>query len=245
METDIYKMFKELQFKSWWFNGRRKVIESFMKSNVHDHNLKILDIGSGYGGLLPVLTNFGSVDVIEPYEQAHADLFKLGAQNIYKIADFPASYPKKKYDMVTLFDVLEHIENDVLCLKVVKEDLLESKGMCFITVPAYMWMWGSIDEMGGHLRRYVKKSLLKIMLEAGFHNIRISYFQNLLFPYELMLEASLKLKLRKLDIEKIAVDYPLNPMINKILESIFSFESRLIPRINFQWGTSLIAKGEV
>lgn len=242
MEEEIFQLIKELQFKSWWFNGRRKIIEAFMKNNFSKKNLEILDIGSGYGGAISLLKKFGYIDVIEPNEKTHPQLYKLGIRDIFQIADFPQNCPKKKYDIVTMFDVLEHLKNDTLALKVVKDNLLKLHGRCFITVPSYPGLWTEVDDKAGHFRRYTLGKLKKLMKNTGFQNIKISYFMCILFPIDILARISVKTNKDK----HFNLEYAeLNPKVSKIMESIFSYESKLISGIRFPYGTSIIAKGEV
>lgn len=236
MKKEAYCLLKELQFKHWWYNGRRKIIEKFIGNDVCINNAEILDIGSGYGALVPLLKNFGDIDVIEPYQDAHPTLRELGARRIFEINNFPLNYPKSKYDIVTMFDVLEHIEDDYLALKIIKENLLKPNGRCFITVPAYMWLWTQHDK--GHYRRYTKKRLEKLMQRAGFKNTRVSYFMTFLFPLAVLSRMYLKINPNE------DTDFkPVNPVLNKILESIFGLETNFILRTGFPYGLSIIAKG--
>jgi len=240
MEKEGYRFLKDLQFKHWWFNGRRKVVEAFIGSDRNETKGQVLDIGSGYGALVSVLKTIGCVDVIEPYKEAHQTLIDIGVQNIFDIIDFPYSYPSKKYDYVTLFDVLEHIEDDTRALEVIKEKLLKLGGKCIITVPAYMWLWTKHDDINHHFRRYNKAGLKKIMEHSGFKNIRISYFMTFLFPLAVLERIFLKIRPNKNADLKLP-----NPIVNKLFEVIFGLEDKFISKIDFPFGLSLIARGEV
>jgi len=242
MEEKIYDLFKELQFTFWWFNGRRKIIEAFMGCNVSMNNAEILDIGSGYGGLLSTLRKFGVVDAIEPHTEAHTSLYKLGVRNISGAGLFPTTYPEQKYDIVTMFDVLEHIKDDALALSVIKEHLLKPNGHCFLTVPAYTWLWTELDYRSGHFRRYTLQSLRELLQKVGFRRIKISYFMCFLFPVDLLSRSFQKLNsCHHMDLESVDV----GPTTNKILESLFVFESKCIPRLRFPYGSSIIANAEM
>ena len=109
MEEKLYDFHKNNQFSHWWFKGRNRIIESFLKKEIKSTNNDIIDVGAGYGVCVPVLKKFGNVDAIEPYIKAHPYLKELGVDKVYSITNFPTEIPDKKYDIVTFFDVLEHL----------------------------------------------------------------------------------------------------------------------------------------
>jgi len=69
-----------------------------------------------------------------------------------------------KYDGIILLDVLEHITNPVDFLSVSN---LSGKDNSFIiiNVPAYQWLYSNYDLYVGHIKRYNKKDMEKLMHE--------------------------------------------------------------------------------
>jgi hypothetical protein len=240
VEEAVFDFHKDFQFKHWWFTGRNRIIQSFLSAEIKKKNNSIIDIGAGYGACIPVLKNFGEVDVLEPYMKAHPYLKEMGVNKIYEITEFPSTYPDKKYDIVTYFDVIEHIEDDLGTLTITRQKLLNPNGKCIITVPAYQWLWTNHDKVNMHFRRYSRKTLKKVLQEAGFKNIRISYFMNFLFPIALM--DRLIFKFKKHEQEQSS---PTLGIMNKVFGFIFNLEAPLISKVNFPFGLSLIAKAEV
>ena len=59
---------------------------------------------------------------------------------------------------IGLFDVVEHIENDMVFCQDMRE-LLAPNGLAFITVPAYRWLWSEEDVIAGHFRRHTLSSI--------------------------------------------------------------------------------------
>lgn len=81
---------------------------------------------------------------------------------------------------LTLLDVLEHIEQDDAFLKL----LWKKNGngwRILLTVPAFPLLWSSIDDSGGHYRRYRVNDLKNLVREAGFEVLYINYFFEFLF----------------------------------------------------------------
>jgi SAM-dependent methyltransferase len=74
-----------------------------------------------------------------------------------------------------LFDVVEHIENDVSFLGGL-HSLMRPGGRLYLTVPAFQALWSSEDEYAGHHRRYSTRTLGASLRQAGFEVEYISYF---------------------------------------------------------------------
>ncbi len=240
MEEKAYNFLKDLQFSHWWFKGKSAVIVALLEKYAAAGNSAILDIGSGFGALIPVLKKFGAVDALESHKESHERLKELGAAEVFDIPDFPENYPPKRYDLVCLFDVLEHLEDDVKALGIIRDKLLKPGGKCMITAPAYMWLWSEHDEAHKHYRRYTKTGLKRVFDAAGFKAVKISYFMTLLFPFAAVQRLLLRQKCLRLDSE---LKMPGETM-NGVMEFIFSFERHLINKINLPYGLSIIAVAE-
>src|SRR5262249_49510336 len=69
-------------------------------------------------------------------------------------------------DLVTAFDVLEHIEEDYLATAEIAR-VLRPGGTVLIAVPADMALWSAHDEAVGHVRRYSRASLTAAITKGG------------------------------------------------------------------------------
>ena len=85
-----------------------------------------------------------------------------------------------KVDAVGLFDVLEHIEDDVNFLSQIHQ-ILNDNGLFILSVPAYNLLWSNEDKIAGHFRRYKKKELEILLKTSGFEILFSSYFFSILF----------------------------------------------------------------
>ncbi|MBI4343002.1 MAG: class I SAM-dependent methyltransferase [Candidatus Omnitrophica bacterium] len=77
-------------------------------------------------------------------------------------------------DSVVLVNVLEHVEDDLGLLRHIRQRLIPG-GHVLLFVPALPALFGSIDEVAGHYRRYLKPSLAAQLAEAGFTVERLRY----------------------------------------------------------------------
>jgi SAM-dependent methyltransferase len=85
---------------------------------------------------------------------------------------------EERFDLIVAFEVLEHYEQDLDCLRKWLE-LLESDGRLIFSVPAHMRQWTGNDTRAGHARRYEKNELQAKLKACGF---RIEHFWCYGFP---------------------------------------------------------------
>ena len=85
------------------------------------------------------------------------------------------------FDLVCLFDTLEHIPDDELALREVRR-VLKPGAAVFVSAPAYAWLWSQNDETAHHFRRYTASRLRTVLRRAGFVPQKVSYFNTLLLP---------------------------------------------------------------
>jgi SAM-dependent methyltransferase len=165
--------------KHWWYRGRRRILLRLLERHLQGRTHRILDIGSGTGSLLLSLRRFGSVRGIETDAELrnHARAQQLQIDDL----DFPREIPPGRFDVVTMFDVLEHLENDLEALRAIHQ-LLDPGGLLFLTVPALSWLYSTYDEAAGHYRRYDHPVLKRRVLDAGFKLLRQTHFNTFLLP---------------------------------------------------------------
>lgn len=157
----------------------RKIIE-IIEIYLRRKGLNILDIGCGSGTLSFYLSkNRNYVTGIDISKSA-IDCCKknskmLGLKNIYfEVFNFPQEYPKKKYDIVILVEVIEHLNNIQKAFKTIF-NLLNNDGILILSTPspnAPLLKIGGIarkfDKKVGHIRRISLASLTKYLKREGF-----------------------------------------------------------------------------
>jgi len=238
MSPDAYLEMADTEAAHWWFCGRRAILGRLIEGLKLPADARILEIGCGTGGNLRMLGGFGAVSAMELdataraiATQKHAGRYEIHAGSCP--ADIP--FAGRKFDLVCMFDVLEHIEEDTATLAAVKE-LLAPGGRFIVTVPAYRWLWGAHDVFLHHKRRYRSSELASKAREAGLAPVRISYFNTLLFP----LAALVRLK-DKLTGNPLAsgTGIPAAP-VNALFKWLFLSERHLLERANLPFGVSLV-----
>ena len=180
MDKFLYDTFYELETKHWWFVARREIIIDRLKEySVQTQALKLLDIGCGTGLILKHLQQFGKAQGIDCSPQAveYTNMRMMQKNDaVVKLGRLPDEIPfdSEKYNIITLLDVLEHIDKDLKSLETVYS-LLEKGGVLICTAPAYQFLWSNHDEILHHKRRYTLNELRSKLISAGFKIDKISY----------------------------------------------------------------------
>src|SRR5205807_25061 len=85
------------------------------------------------------------------------------------------------FDMLGLFDVLEHLEDDCAVLKALRS-LLSPAGSLLITVPASRALWSYFDVSAHHCRRYDVAELREKLTASGYEVEFITPYMASIFP---------------------------------------------------------------
>jgi ubiquinone/menaquinone biosynthesis C-methylase UbiE len=119
----------------------------------------------------------------------------------------------EEFDVVGAFDVLEHIEEDDLCLKEFFRAVRRGGGIV-LTVPQHRMLWSEADVIAGHVRRYTAGELRRKVASSGFEVVRMTSFVALLFPAMI---ASRLLRRRPSPFTELEVSGRLNAALEKVM----------------------------
>ncbi|MBF0452042.1 MAG: class I SAM-dependent methyltransferase [Candidatus Magnetomorum sp.] len=236
MDQSHFTTIEQIASTHWWYQGRRCILTKILNSLHLPEKCQILEMGCASGENLSWLKQFGDPVGIEPNTWAVQRAKQKNIGTVYQ-GSLPDHLPEisETFDLITLLDVLEHIENDDLSLLLLKKWITPG-GYMVITVPAYSFLWSSLDDINHHKRRYTIHQLKNLLEKNGYSIEYISYFNTFLFPliYSFRLLDGYFGKAQHSD-----VTFP--HFGNYILKQIFSFESRWIPQKKFSFGVSLAA----
>jgi 2-polyprenyl-3-methyl-5-hydroxy-6-metoxy-1,4-benzoquinol methylase len=153
---------------------------------------RVLEIGAGLGQISSHLVNRNrTVVAVEPDNNLHSKLIERvgnlveatlnctleSALETQKISTL------EKFDSILYVNVLEHIEDDIHELSVAKS-FIETGGKIVIFVPAMPSLYGTMDAISGHYRRYRRHELCAVIERAGLSVERAYYFDPLgALPY--------------------------------------------------------------
>ncbi len=165
---------------SFWFRHRNNCILSSVKTYPPEDNGTIFDIGGGNGFVASGLSSAGfEVALVEPGITGASQAKKRGLKNVICATTNTAKFKPQSLPAVGLFDVIEHIEDDLAFLKSIK-GLIKKGGYLYVTVPSYPFLWSDEDIIAGHFRRYTLESISDVLKLAGFQIEFSSYIFRLL-----------------------------------------------------------------
>jgi 2-polyprenyl-3-methyl-5-hydroxy-6-metoxy-1,4-benzoquinol methylase len=217
----------------FWFKSRRNLIRQVFNKFISKKD-NVIEIGAGTGNIAKMLSAEGynlSIGEIHPNGIEYA--LKNNDKNLpiyqFNIMNNPF---KNHFDVVGLFDVLEHIEDDRLAIKNIY-NMLSDNGKIVLTVPAHMWLWCDEDEVSNHFKRYEVNNLRKLLKDEGF---TVKYATNFFISIVPLLYLRTK--------NKSSDEITINPIINFILSIISNIENKILKFISSKIGGSIIIVAE-
>lgn len=238
MHETLYEQMHALEDSHWWFTGRRRIVDAVIRQLKLPADARILDAGCGTGGNLTMLAHHGHVTGMEYDATAATNARKRDINQIVR-GCLPDSLPfdKGTFELITLLDVLEHIENDQASL-INLGNLLVPGGRLLLTVPAFPFLWGPHDTEHHHKRRYRSLNLRQCIEGAGLEVQWMSYYNSSLFPAI----AAIRLLRKLVPSQAIGDELTLPPApLNLIFHGLFAAERHLLGRVTLPFGLSLMA----
>src|SRR5215467_6192263 len=164
MKPAELQLLTSLEDRHWWYRERRAVLTRQLRRLPAAG--RALDIGAAGGGNTRVLQQHGWDAVALEYSDSVADVAKArGISAIRADARF-LPLDTASCGLVTAFDILEHIDEDYLAAAEIAR-VLRRGGTTLIAVPCDMALWSAHDDAVGHVRRYSRPELARLVQKAG------------------------------------------------------------------------------
>ncbi len=224
--------------KHFWFIARKQRIINSFKKYVQKHE-SVLEIGAGTGNVSRALQKAGyDLSVGEMHLNGLRYAQSYGIKNCYQFDLFDPPF-SEHFDVIGMFDVLEHLQEDVLAMQCV-QSMLKPNGRVVLTVPAHQWLWNRDDAIAAHKRRYTLKQLKIVMEKAGFEILHGRYFFVSILPLLFLRRLLNPDKGNKVTEEERHQEIHINPLMNRLLLKITQLENRFFSWIPNLAGGSII-----
>jgi SAM-dependent methyltransferase len=247
-DARCFERLAPIEDRHFWFVSRARAITAAVRAVAAElpAGYRIVEVGCGNGTLLRTLA--------EACPQGHVVGMDLFAEGLHW-ARLRSGSPLVRGDVLRapfagavniagMFDVLEHLDDDIGALKAVR-GMLAPAGSLVLTVPAHPALWSYFDEYSHHRRRYTAADLESKLTAAGYRLTYLSEYMCLLLP---LLWLSRKLTAiagsRKghSSSELAEADLKVVPVLNEILKAALAWETRWIgERSRLPFGASIIA----
>ena len=236
MKEHTYPIMFRVEQSHWWYTGRRRILASFVENicrRVTDRRPRILDVGCGTGANLLMLSEYGDAEGIDISNDALAFCRERGLDKVKLGAGEKLPYDDGMFDLVTAFDVVEHMDDDLAGLSEMRR-VLRPGGRVLLFVPTFMFLWGLQDDVSNHRRRYRLPELTRVLEEAGFEIERSTYANITFFLPILMVRKLMRLMGITTDTEN-SINVP---ALNGVLGRVLGAESFVLRYMNIPFGVS-------
>jgi len=228
-DPDIFTRLKKAEKDHFWFRIRRKWIFDTIRRYIPPP-AKVMEIGCGTGNVIAFLAEKDyEVRGCDPFDEAqqHAwpgvEIIKGDAVNV--------PVETSSIDVVGLFDVLEHLDDEKEALKEAHR-IVKDSGIVVVTVPAREELWSKADELSFHRRRYTRRTLEQALRASRLQPVSTSYmFMGLYLP----------IKIKRMKVSKTEDPFRVGRIMNTSLSALFEMERYISRWIPLPTGTSLIS----
>ncbi|QDV29794.1 bifunctional 3-demethylubiquinone-9 3-methyltransferase/ 2-octaprenyl-6-hydroxy phenol methylase [Planctopirus ephydatiae] len=234
MDAGYVQVYRQLYNQHWWWRTRETAvlgaIREFHEPSPDDC---VLDIGCGDGLFFDRLKDFGSVEGIEVDPLAVSETGPYRRQ--IHVGPFDDSFvTTRRYRLITMLDVLEHLDDPTAAAKLVRT-LLTPDGLFVLTVPAFQTLWTGHDTMNQHRTRFTRATLRAVLDAAQLEIVASRYLFHWL--------AAAKLIIRGLECVRGPDQSPPklpSPFINRLLGTLTTWELRRGKGLGLPFGSSLL-----
>ena len=175
-----HDLYFEIEEASFWIEHRKNCALRLLKK--WPPGDFICDVGGSNGYMAKNLQDAGyGVCLVEPGRKASLNAKRRGVRTVVNSGFETARFPEGSISSVSMFDTLEHIDDDERFLKNVHRTL-KSGGRLYITVPAYPHLWSQDDVYAKHFRRYSRGGLSALFTKTGYEVEFSSYIFSFLYP---------------------------------------------------------------
>ena len=244
-DPHFFDTLEKVEDRHFWFLGRRAVILAALRRSVPDlAHRRLFDVGCGTGGLLAHFDRSGL------RLSGACDVYLESLRLVRRRVDVPLVLVDQGrelplgegHDLLGMFDVLEHVDDDGAMLRSLRDALLPG-GVLVLTVPAHPALFDEMDELAHHRRRYTRAALRAVLRDAGFEVRLLNHFMAPLVPALLAARFLGRLlpSARAPASSRRGMELRVVPGLNAAFRGVLALERLALPRLSLPFGSSIVA----
>lgn len=236
MIEEAYDALDALQDRHWWYLGARAAYRTLLDLGLASRPGRILEVGSGTGGNLALLEEYGTVCGLELSARALAMTGSRPGLGLVQGSADRLPFSDGSFDVVGLFGLIEHLDDDLLVLREAARVCAQGGCVALLT-SALPILWSHHDEANRHRRRYTRRQLIDLIEAAGLVRVKVSYQNFVTFIPTLAIRLIQRRSPRP-------ASYDMGPplmLINALLRFLLRLEAWLLRFVSFPVGVDLVA----
>jgi SAM-dependent methyltransferase len=185
-DPNLYASLVAVEDRHFWFRARNRAITAVFESVRAglQPGYRVLEVGCGTGNVLRDLQKSAVGGTVVGMD-LHLEGLRYAQRRVDPAllvrADAGRPPFSVRFDVVGLFDVIEHLDDDVAVLRQLRE-LLTANGTLLLTVPANRNLWSYFDVGAHHRRRYEMAELHDKLVAAGYSVDYLTPYMSALYP---------------------------------------------------------------
>src|SRR4051794_12562456 len=240
MDPAEYAKLDRLEDRMWWFAAGhanlRMLARGFGSPTAPD---RVLDAGCGTGGLLAKLSADRPTAMVIGLDADQAACTRAKAKSARPVCRGSVNelpFADAVFSTIFSADVLCHRDVDERHALAQFHRCLRPGGILVLNLPAYPWMLSRHDAAVYNVRRYTRRGAARLLRDAGFPLLYVSYWNAVLFPLMVITRKLLPSRGIVSDVKS----YP--APIEGLCRAATAFERALLKGgLRFPFGGSLIA----
>ncbi|HVJ27702.1 MAG TPA: class I SAM-dependent methyltransferase [Vicinamibacterales bacterium] len=223
----------------FWFRGFRRFVRPLLdRAAGGRHDLRALDCGCGTGHNLALLRRHGTAFGIDLTWSGLSYAASHGERHVARASAARLPFADGAFDLVTSFDVIYSLPDEVEREAVAEMfRVLEPGGHLVLNAAALDALKGNHSVLSSEIRRYSRASLSRLLEEAGFRILWISYTNATILP--MLLGVRLVQRISGHEESPAEITVPAPP-INSALSGLLALEAAALRFIPMPAGSSLL-----
>ena len=233
----------DAEARHFWFQGFRSFVAPLLRqATTGISDVWLLDCGCGTGANVAWLRTIGRAYGFDASLVGLQLARKAGRTGLVRADVGFAPFPSNRFDIVTSFDVLYSLETDAERAAVAEMyRLTKPGGFVLVNVAAMESLRGNHSVLSREVRRYSRASLRKLLTDAGFSVVRLTYTNATLFLPLLAIRTIQRWRGLSTDDDTADGEIAVPPAaVNAVLSAALRLESLWLRAIDNPFGSSLL-----